>query len=195
MDPLLNIKIICQPEKGTLSPVQEFGDEFNSGRVVVRSSNNSELLYVDGACDGGSPVYVGVTKSRGSQQDKLPVEAGDILGGLQVYGRTLSGKSLGYSYEETPLCGSIVFKVAEGYETGSHNIPTELLVVTGNPNSLQIKLIVDPQGNLKVSGNIETGNLTITDELVVPLDTSLPIKYIKVKHNNTYYAMPLYQVS
>lgn len=193
MDPLLNIKIVCKPEEGTSAPIHSFGDDFTSGKVVVRASDNSELLYVDGACDGGSPVYVGITKSRGEQYNKLPVEAGDILGGLQVYGRTQSGKSLGYNHNETPLCGSIMFKVAESYTTGSPNIPTELLVVLGDPDT-QIKLKVDSNGTLKLAGNIEVGNLTITDEVVKPIGY-VPIKYVRVIHDRNNYALPLYQIN
>lgn len=194
MDPLLNVKIVCQPETGTLSPKHVFGNDEVSGNVIVRSSDNSELFYIDGACDGGSPVYIGLTKSRGTQKDKFPVEAGDVLAGLQVYGRIKPGSSLGYEHDETPLCGSIMFKVSEGYVSGSPNIPTELLIATGNTESLQIKVIIDSKGNLKVSGNVEVGNLIITDE---PIDLKLPVleKFIKVFYNGESYAVPLYKVS
>jgi hypothetical protein len=193
MDPLLNIKIICTDEIGTQSPKKIFGNNVNSGNIIVRSSKNSELLYVDGACDGGSPVYIGITKSRGTQSSKQPVESGDILGGLQVYGRVMPGDSLGYNHAETPLCGSLIFKVAEGYNSGSKNIPTELLIVTGNVDSLQIKLLIDSSGTLKVAGNIETGELVVTDKLVTPLHDH-PVKFIKVIHQGKPYAVPLYQI-
>lgn len=194
MDPLLNIKIVCHPESGTLSPKYVFGNDETSGNVIIRSSDNSELFYIDGACDGSGPVYIGLTKSRGNQKNKLPVESGDVLAGLQVYGRVKPGSSLGYEHEETPLCGSIMFKVSEGYVTGSSNIPTELLIVTGNIESLQIKLIIDSSGNLKVAGNIETGNLIITDELIDLKSPSLE-KFIKVFYNGEQYAVPLYKTT
>ena len=193
MDPLLNIKIVCEPEEGTEAAFQTFGSDFTSGKVVIRSSDNSELLYIDGACDGGSPIYLGLTKSRGTQHVKLPVEAGDILGGVQVYGRTKEGNSLGYCHDETPLSGSIMFKVSEGYKSGSPNIPTELLIVAGTDQGLQIKVIVDSKGTLKVAGNIETGKLTITDEIVRP-NGYVPIRYVKAIHDGRSYALPLYQI-
>ena len=193
MDPLLNIKIVCEPEEGTDAAFNTFGTDFTNGKVVVRSSDNSELLYIDGAADGGSPIYLGLTKSRGTQHVKLPVEAGDILGGVQVYGRIKEGNSLGYCHEETPLSGSVMFKVAEGYVTGSQHIPTELLFVMGTEQGLQIKLVIDSSGTLKVAGNIETGKLTITDEEVTPVNKH-PIKFVKAIYNGKEFALPLYQL-
>jgi hypothetical protein len=193
MDPLLNMKIICKDEDGTNSSPNFFGNEKVNGKVVIRSSDNSELFYIDGACTGDSPIYVGLTKSRGTQDKKLPVESGDILGGLQVYGRIKSGESLGYNHSETPLCGSIMFKVAENYETGSKNIPTDLLIVTGNTDNLHIKLIIDSNGTLKLTNNIELGELVITDKEVHPID-NIPKKYVKVIYKGSNYGIPLYQL-
>jgi len=193
MDPWLNVKIVCKDEEGTTTVPNIIGDDISSGKLIIRSSNNSELCYIDGACGGDSPIFIGLTKSRGSQSKKLPIEAGDILAGLQVYGRTKSGKSLGYNHNETPLCGSIMFKVANNYQTGLPNIPTELLIVTGNNDNLEIKLIVDSKGNLKISGNMEIGELIITDKEVTPI-LGNPKKFVKIIYNNIEYGMPLYQL-
>jgi hypothetical protein len=187
MDKLLNTLITCDVEPGTSTPYHFLSN------AIVQSNDNSELIYIDGAFDGGSPIYIGLTKSRGNQQNKLPVESGDVLGGLQVYGRIKSGKSLGYNHLETPLCGSIMFKVADNYQTGNKSIPTELMIVVGNEKSLEIKIVVDSKGNLKIAGNIETGNLTITDEAVVP-SNPIPTKYVKTIYQGVSYALPLYQI-
>jgi hypothetical protein len=181
----LNYKIICEPEINQ-EPLQVFGDNTVSGNVIIRSSNNSQTLYIDGAGQGEWPVYVGVTKSRGTQENKLPVEAGDILGGLQVYARVKQGSSLGYSAKETPLVGSAIFKV--GSTLGS----SELLLAVANENKLTVRVILDSAGNLRVAGNIETGVLCITDELVNSLGT--PVKFVKVYHNGDAYAMPIYLI-
>jgi len=178
---LLNKEIVCGPEQ-SFDPLQIF----NEGNVIVQSSDNSQTLYIDGAGEGGWPIYIGVTKSRGTQENKLPVEANDVLGGLQVYARVKQGTSLGYSAEETPLIGSAIFKV--GATLGS----SELLLAVANDNKLKIKVVLDSSGNLKVAGNIETGALCITDELVNA--SGNPVKFIKVYHNGNAYAMPIYSI-
>lgn len=187
MEQLLNKPIMCDVERGTSTP------QHTLSNVIIQGSDNSELIYIDGAFDGGSPIYLGLTKSRGNRQNKLPVEAGDVLGGFQVYGRIKSGNSAGYDHLETPLCGSVMFKVGNDYQLGDKSIPTELMIVVGNKKSLEIKIVVDSNGNLKVAGNIETGNLTITDETVVP-SNSIPTKYVKTIYQGVSYALPLYQI-
>ena len=178
---LLNHEIICGPEQ-TFNPLKVFSE----GNVIVQSSDNSQTLYIDGAGEGGWPIYVVVTKSRGTQENKLPVEANDVLGGLQVYARVKQGSSLGYSAEETPLIGSAIFKV--GSTLGS----SELVLAVANDNKLKIKVILDSSGNLKVAGNIETGALCITDELVNA--SGNPVKFVKVYHKGNAYAMPIYSI-
>lgn len=178
---LLNKQIVCGPEQ-SFEPLHIF----NEGNVIVQSSDNSQTLYIDGAGEGGWPIYIGVTKSRGTQENKLPVEANDVLGGLQVYARVKQGASLGYSADETPLIGSAIFKV--GSTLGS----SELLLAVANDNTLQIKVVLDSNGNLKVAGNIETGALCITDEIVNA--SSNPIKFVKVYHDGCAYAMPIYSI-
>lgn len=181
----LNYRIVCEPEINK-EPLQVFGDNTADGNVIVRSSNNSQTLYIDGAGQGEWPIYIGVTKSRGTQENKLPVEADDILGGLQVYARVKQGSSLGYSAEETPLIGSVIFKV--GSTLGS----SELLLAVANDNKLTVKVVLDSFGNLKVAGNIETGALRITDELVN--SSGNPVKFVKVYYEGTAYAMPVYSI-
>jgi hypothetical protein len=178
---LLNNEIVCGPEQ-SFDPLQIF----NEGNVIVQSSDNSQTLYIDGAGESGWPIYVGVTKSRGTQENKLPVEANDILGGLQVYARIKQGSSLGYSAEETPLIGSAIFKV--GSSLGS----SELLLAVANDNKLKIKVVLDSEGNLKIAGNIETGALCITDELVAASGDA--VKFVKVYHQGNAYAMPIYSI-
>jgi len=178
---LLNHEIICGPEQN-FNPLKVFSE----GNVIVQSSDNSQTLYIDGAGEGDWPTYVGVTKSRGTQENKLPVEANDILGGLQVYARIKPGSSLGYSAEETPLIGSAIFKV--GSSLGS----SELLLAVANDNELTVRVVLDSTGNLKVAGNIETGSLCITDELVNSVGD--PVKFVKVYHNGDVYAMPIYSI-
>ena len=178
---LLNNEIVCGPEQ-SFDPLHVF----NEGNVIVQSSDNSQTLYIDGAGEGGWPIYIGVTKSRGTQGNKLPVEANDFLGGLQVYARIKQGSSLGYSSEETPLIGSAIFKV--GATLGS----SELLIAVANDNKLKIKVVLDSVGNLKVAGNIETGVLCVTDELVNA--SGNPVKFVKVYHKGVAYAMPIYSI-
>ena len=176
---LLNNKIVCGPEQ-SFKPLHVFDE----GNVIVQSSDNSQTLYIDGAGEGGWPIYIGVTKSRGTQANKLPVDANDILGGLQVYARVKQGSSLGYSAEETPLIGSAIFKV--GATLGS----SELLLAVANDNELTVRVVLDSSGNLKVAGNIETGALCVTDEIVNA--SGNPVKFVKVYHNGHAYAMPIY---
>ena len=178
---LLNKQIVCGPEQ-SFHPLKVFSE----GNVIVRSSDNSQTLYIDSAGEADWPAYVGVTKSRGTQENKLPVEANDILGGLQVYARIKQGASLGYSAEETPLIGSAIFKV--GSTLGS----SELLLAVANDNKLKVKVVLDSAGNLKVAGNIEAGALCITDELVT--SSGNPIKFVKVYHEGVAYAMPIYSI-
>jgi hypothetical protein len=179
---LLNKQIICSSEEGTGLPKHIIGN------VIVRSDDNSEHLYIDGAADGGSPIYIGITKSRGTQENKLPVSAGDILGGLQVYARIKAGDSLGYCHEETPLHGSIMFRVSDEV---SDVLSTELLLAVNSPSGLTVRLILDSKGNLNVAGNIQTGNLTITDEEVIGGDL---IKFVKAIFQGTEYAIPMYSI-
>jgi hypothetical protein len=178
---LLNKEIVCGPEQ-SFEPLHIFSE----GNVIVQSSDNSQTLYVDGAGEGDWPIYIGVTKSRGTQENKLPVETNDILGGLQIYARIKQGSSLGYSTEETPLIGSAIFKV--GSTLGS----SELLLAVANDHTLKIKVVLDSAGNLKVAGNIETGSLCITDEIVNASGNA--VKFVKVYHNGNAYAMPIYSI-
>jgi hypothetical protein len=145
-------------------------------------------LYIDGAADGGSPIFVGITKSRGTQANKLPVEAGDILGGLQVYARVKTGDSLGYCHEETPLHGSIMFRASTDT---TDVLSTELLLAVNSCDGLQVKLVLDSHGHLNVSGNIKTGELRITDEEVL---ADKPVKFIKAIYEDVEYAIPLYSI-
>jgi hypothetical protein len=178
---LLNKEIVCGPEQ-SFDPLHIFSE----GNVIVQSSDNSQTLYVDGAGEGDWPIYIGVTKSRGTQENKLPVEINDILGGLQIYARIKQGSSLGYSTEETPLIGSAIFKV--GSTLGS----SELLLAVANDHTLKVKVVLDSAGNLKVAGNIETGSLCITDEIVNASGNA--VKFVKVYHNGNAYAMPIYSI-
>jgi hypothetical protein len=178
---LLNKEIVCGPEQ-SFKPLHIFSE----GNVIVQSSDNSQTMYVDGAGEGDWPIYIGVTKSRGTQENKLPVEINDILGGLQIYARIKQGSSLGYSAEETPLIGSAIFKV--GSTLGS----SELLLAVANDHTLKVKVVLDSAGNLKVAGNIETGSLCITDEIVNASGNA--VKFVKVYHNGNAYAMPIYSI-
>jgi hypothetical protein len=179
---LLNRQIICSAEPGTGLPKHIIGN------VIVRSDDNSEHLYIDGAADGGSPIYVGITKSRGSQSNKLPIEPGDILGGLQVYARVKAGDSLGYCHEETPLHGSIMFRASTDT---TDVLSTELLLAVNSRDGLQVKLVLDSHGHLNVSGNIKTGELQITDEEVL---ADQPVKFVKAIYEDVEYAIPLYSI-
>lgn len=179
----LNYQIICDDEVSK-EPLKVFGTDTKDGNVILRSSNNSQTVYIDGAGAGAWPVYIGITKSRGDQSRKLPLEAGDIVGGLQVYARTQEGSSLGYS-QETPLIGSIIYKLTEKNSS-------ELLIATSKDTDLRVRLILDSDGNLRTTGTIKTGKLEITDQVVVP--TGEPIRFIKVLYDGVEYAMPMYSV-
>lgn len=178
---VLNTKIICGNEQH-IEPV-----EIYNGTVVVKSSNNSQTLYLDGAGDSGWPIYIGVTKSRGTQENKQPIEANDIIGGLQVYARTKEGNSIGYNHEETPLTGSVIFKAGDTIDS------SELLVAVKQQGDLEVKLVLDSAGNLKVSGSISAGRLLISDKVVSAIGPH-PVKFVKVVHDGTEYAMPLYSI-
>lgn len=188
----LNDKIICSPlpEKQNQDI---FGSDISNANVVFRSSKNEELLYLDGAC-GPEPIFLGLTKSRGSQYNKLPVEPGDFLGGIQVYARTSPGESLGYKHEETPLVGAIQFKVSDEYIPGKE-VLTKFLVALTDEDGSAIKLVLDNTGNLRISGNISLGNLTITDKEIKSnnVDES-KTKFVLVNYQNQQYAMPLYSI-
>lgn len=177
----LNRQITCGPELpiGDTQSIEK--------NTVLRSSNNSQTLYIDGAGEGDWPIYLGITKSRGTQESKLPLEKNDIIGGLQVYSRIKEGDSLGYSYEETPLSGSLIFKVSE-----SNSRSTELLIAVLEDDALKVRVVLDSSGNLKVAGTISLGDLTITDQLVEAGDTA--VKFVKAIFNNQEYAIPLYPI-
>jgi hypothetical protein len=170
---------------------QIFGDSTNSGHVIIRTSKNEQLLYLDYAGVGGAPLYVGLTKSRGHQNNKLPVGADDMIGGLQVYARTAPGNSLGYCQEETPLAGGLHFKVAGDY-SGTGPVLTEFLLALTNSSGMSIKLKVDAEGNLQTAGNITSGNLTITDQEVIGMHR--PIKFVKAILNGVEYAIALHPI-
>lgn len=182
MDVSLNQKIVCGPVEPSGIP------QSITTNLIVKADKNSELLYVDGTAAGDTPIYIGLTKSRGTQDNKLPVESGDILGGLQMYARTKPGSAMGYNYDEMPLCGSIMFRAGNVDDT----VETELIVALNNKTDLVTRLILDSQGNLKVSGNIELGGLTLTDEFVQ--STGTLAKCIKVYHYGEAYALPLYYI-
>jgi hypothetical protein len=112
------------------------------------------------------------------------VEAGDVLGGLQIYARTIAGTQLGYN-QETPLVGSLIYRMSDKNST-------ELLIATKDDNELSVKLILDSKGNLRVTGTIKTGELEITDQSVEALGD--PVTFVKVKYQGIDYAMPLYQI-
>jgi hypothetical protein len=178
---MLNTEIICGPEEN-FKPVRNY-----TGTVLVQSSDNSQTLYIDGAGDSGWPIYLGITKSRGTIDNKLPIEPNDIIGGLQVYARQKEGCSVGYSHDETPLSGSIIFKAGDTIDS------SELLIAVKNDGKLSVKLVIDSKGNLKVSGSISLGALTITDESVTVIDKTI-IKFVKVIHQGVEYAMPMYSI-
>lgn len=187
MDYDLNFKVHAEPlPKGKM---HEIGSIDENANVVIRTSENEKLLYLDGACDGDSPLYLGITKSRGSQNKKLPVCANDFLGGLQIYARSVEGSSIGYCPEETPLVAGIQFKVSN---IDSTSIPTEMLLALSDEQGLSVKLIVDKDGNVRTTGSISTGNLTITDEEV---KAGPVVTYVKVILNGKSYALPLHLIN
>jgi len=168
--------------------ITQIGDEFTDSNLVIRSTYNEKLIYLDGTGQEGAPIYLGIVKSQGTQKEKLPVTTNNILGGLQVYARSKAGKSLGYCPEETPLVGSIIFATGEVKE----KIPTSLMIALTDNSSMKVKLILDENGNLKTTGNISSGKLTITDTVVKT--TNKIKKYIKVLHDKKEYALPLYEI-
>jgi hypothetical protein len=168
-----------------------FGDNTNSGHVIIRTSKNEQLLYLDYAGAGGAPLYVGLTKSRGNQNNKLPVGADDMIGGLQVYARTATGNSLGYCQEETPLAGGLHFKVANNYNSSGPVLTEFLLALTSN-DGLAIKLKVDANGNFQTAGSVTSGNLTITDQEVIAMHR--PEKFIKAILDGVEYAIALHPI-
>jgi hypothetical protein len=170
---------------------QVFGDNTSSGHVIIRTSKNEQLLYLDYAGIGGAPLYIGLTKSRGDQINKLPIGADDMIGGLQVYARTTPGNSLGYCQEETPLAGGLHFKVSSDY-CGTGSVPTEFLLALTNTDGMSIKLKVDAEGNLQTAGNITSGNLTITDQEVIGMH--LPTKFVKAILAGVEYAIALHPI-
>ena len=186
----LNSKIICEPEP--VGPQYILGDNVTNGNVIIKSSKNSELLYLDGACPSGSPIYIGMTKSRGTQENKLPVGPNDFIGGFQSYARVKEGSSVGYNYDETPLVAAIQFKVADHYEEGSRNVPTELLIALSNDEDMAIKVIIDSNGKITTTGSIQTGKLEITDEIVQAVPT--PVTFVKAVYNGREYAIPLHLI-
>jgi hypothetical protein len=184
-----DLKFKVHAESLPTGEIYEIGSIDKNANVVIRTSENEKLLYLDGACDGDAPLYLGITKSRGCQNKKLPVQANDFLGGLQIYARTKEGSSIGYCPEETPLVAGIQFKVSN---IQSSSIPTEMLLALSDEHGLSVKLIVDKDGNLKTTGSLSTGNLTITDEEV---NAGKIVRYIKVIFNNTSYALPLHLIA
>lgn len=187
MDYDLNFKVTAETLPN--SKIHEIGNAFENANVVIRTSENEKLLYLDGACEGDAPLYLGITKSRGSQNKKLPVQTNDFLGGLQIYARATEGSSIGYCPEETPLVAGIQFKVSN-IETAS--IPTEMLLALSDEQGLSVKLIVDKDGNLRTTGSLSAGNLTITDEEV---NAGAVVTYVKVIFNNKNYALPLHLIN
>lgn len=183
----LNFKIIAEPSD--VENVQQIGGEDTNSNLVLRSSKNEEILYIDGACDGSAPLYLGIIKSRGNQKNKLPIHSNDFLGGLQIYGRIKEGQSLGYCPEETPLLAGIQFKVSDNT---SQVISTEMLIGLSDQDGMSVKLILDQHGNLRTIGNITLGDLTITDQEV---SSNLKIeKFIKVIYKEKEYAIPMYSI-
>lgn len=182
----LNFNVEIEPL--TQGKILSVGSDFENANVVIRSSENEKLLYIDGACEGDAPLFLGITKSRGTQQKKLPVQSNDFLGGIHIYARTAEGSSIGYCPEETPLVAGIQFKVSNTDSTG---LPTEMLLALSNESGMSVKLIVDKDGNLRTTGFISAGNLTITDNEV---EAGSVVKYVKVIFNNTNYALPLYSI-
>ena len=185
-------KIIPEPlDPSTFDKQTVFGDFSNSGHVIIKTSKNEQLFYLDYAGDSGAPLYVGLTKSRGDQTTKLPVQADDMIGGLQVYARTRKGSSLGYCQEETPLSGGLHFKVSNSY-TGVGPVTTEFLLGLTDTEGMSIKLKVDSLGNLITEGSIQTGSLEITDQTVNA--SNCPVRYVKARLDGVDYAIALHPI-
>lgn len=193
MDYLLNFKLECDDIAHLpKDPINQVGDETTSSQFMVRSSKNEQVMYIDGAFP--DPLFLGFVKSRGDQSNKQPVEANDFLGGIQAYGRIVPGDSLGYCAAEYPLAASLMFKVADYYNKESTVVPTELVVALTNEEDMRVKLIFDSHGSLKITGDVHTGDLTITDEVVENVNKE-EVKYVKVMHDGKEYAMPLYAIA
>lgn len=191
---MLNQKIICHPvPEEIMHPKTVIGDDTTNAHMVLRSSENEQLLYLDGAC-GSEPIFIGITKSRGSQENKLPVCSGDMLGGLQVYARTVPGNSLGYDHNQTPLTSAIQFRVDNNYN-GENIVPSEMLIGLTDNEGMSVKLVLDSKGNLSVSKSITFGELTVTD-VEVPASNIDPQseKHILVKFAGEDYAMVLKKI-
>jgi len=101
---------------------------------------------------------------------------------------------LGYKHEETPLVGAIQFKVSDDYTPGNE-VLTKLLVALTDEDGSSIKLVLDNTGNLRISGDISLGDLTITDKEVESnnVDES-KVKFVLVNYQNQQYAMSLYPI-
>lgn len=185
--------VICDPVDIDISNQRIFGDEQDDGHLIVKTNTNAQLMYLDGACSGDSPLYLGITKSRGNQSNKLPVEAGDMLGGLQIYARRVPGNSSGYCQHETPLSAALQFRVGDSYKQNDPSLPTELLIALGNNDVMSVKIVVDSDGTINTVGNIQTGNLCITDNEVVVTNFT-PVRFVQVALDGKKYAMPLYLI-
>ncbi len=182
----LNFKVEIDPlEPGK---IQQIGSDTANANLVIRTSENEKLLYLDGACEGDAPLFLGITKSRGTQEHKLPVQSNDLLGGLHIYARKEEGSSLGYCPNETPLVAGIQFKVSNNATTG---IPTEMMLALSDENGMSVKLIVDKNGNLRTTGSVSLGTLTITDEAV---EGGTVQTFVRATYNGRNYAIPLYSV-
>ena len=188
----VGFKVICDSiDPNEMDEQKVFGTEETNSHLILRSSANEQLLYLDGATGGNEPIFIGLSKSRGDQTNKLPVEPGDTLGGLQVYGRTKPGDSLGYCHDESPLTGAIQFFVSDDYDK-SGAVSSELVVALSDNQDMSVKLKVDSKGNLITQGNITSGQLTVTDNVIE--NVGAIEKYIEVYHNGKRYAMPLYWI-
>lgn len=188
MSNLLNQRIICEDIPITTQQTV-IGDEKENGHVIVRTSYNEQLMYLDAACEGNSPVYLGIVKSRGNQTNKEPVQANDFVGGFQVYARVKEGNSLGYNNNETPLCGAFHFVVGDEYTEG--NVPTELLIALSDEHSLRVTTHISSYGDITTVGNIQTGNFKITDEVV---NAGEFVKAVKVILDGVEYCLPLHSI-
>lgn len=184
----LNFNVVIEDIDLTSVKQNQIGNINENSNLVIRTSSNEQLIYLDGACDGDAPLYLGIVKSRGSQKEKLPVEANDFLGGLQIYARKEPGSSLGYHAKQTPLVAGIQFKIAKEKESG---LPTDMLIALSDENGMSVKLIVDQHGNLKTTGDISSGKLTITDNEVVGNKIK---RFVRVNYDGNDYALPLYSI-
>jgi len=190
----VGFKIVCDDiDPNELHKQTIIGTDTENGHLVVRSSANEQLLYLDGATDGKSPIFIGLSKSRGDQTNKLPVEAGDTLGGFQVYARTKPGNSLGYCHSESPLTGAIQFFVADDYNKQGA-VATEMIIALSDNDDMSARLKLDSKGNLITHGNITSGNLTITDNTIDSWHIGLVEKYVEVEYDGKKFAMPLYKI-